>query len=285
MRIVDSRKAPSVIARLAQRGATGTARVEPQVRRIVAAVRRNGDRALIAYARKFDGLGANQALRVPADEMRAAWRDCPADLRAALRAAARRIRQFAAWQRPSEWRREIAPGVCVGQIVRPLDSVGCYVPGGRYPLPSTLLMTVIPAQVAGVQRIVVASPRPAQETLAAAAMLGVDEFYRVGGAQAIAALAYGTKSIPSVTKIVGPGNLFVTAAKKLVAFECASDFLAAARAARSSVSSSASARQHGGSRGPPAQRHHPAGKVAGAGDAVRQSACAGTLERQSTDPR
>src|SRR5205807_2104232 len=113
-----------------------------------------------------------------------------------------------------------------GQIVRALQSAGCYVPGGRYPLPSTMLMTVIPCQVAGVQDIRVVSPRPAQETMAAAFFLGVKEFYRIGGAQAIAALAYGTKSVPRVDKIVGPGNLFVTAAKKQVAFDCAIDFLA-----------------------------------------------------------
>ena len=110
-----------------------------------------------------------------------------------------------------------------GQIVRPLESVGCYVPGGRYPLPSTLLMTVTPAQVAGVERIVVCSPKPAQETMAAAWLAGVTEFYRVGGAQAIAALAYGTESIARVHKIVGPGNLFVTAAKVLVSSECGID--------------------------------------------------------------
>ena len=126
----------------------------------------------------------------------------------------------------NEWLREIEPGVSVGQLVRPLESVGCYVPGGRYPLPSTVLMTVIPAQVAGVRQIRVVSPRPAQATLAAAAFLGVREFYRIGGAQAIAALAYGTEEIPRVDKIVGPGNLYVTAAKKLVAFDCAIEFLA-----------------------------------------------------------
>jgi len=111
-------------------------------------------------------------------------------------------------------------------LVRPLDSVGCYVPGGRHPLPSTMLMTVIPAKVAGVQRIAVTSPRPAPETLATAHLLGITEFYRIGGAHAIAALAYGTASIPRVAKIVGPGNLYVTAAKREVAFECAIDMLA-----------------------------------------------------------
>jgi histidinol dehydrogenase len=117
-------------------------------------------------------------------------------------------------------------GISLGQIVRPLESVGCYVPGGRHPLVSTVLMTVIPAQVAGVKNIRVVSPRPTAEVLAAAAMLGVREFYRVGGAQAIAALAYGTSSIHRVDKIVGPGNAYVTAAKKLVTFDCAIDFLA-----------------------------------------------------------
>jgi histidinol dehydrogenase len=124
-----------------------------------------------------------------------------------------------------EWTRT-RQGISVGQLVRPLNSVGCYVPGGRYPLMSTLLMTVIPAQVAGVENIRVASPQPQADVLSAAAMLGVREVYRVGGAQAIAALAYGTQSIPRVDKIVGPGNLYVTAAKKLVVFDCSIDFLA-----------------------------------------------------------
>ena len=114
----------------------------------------------------------------------------------------------------------------MGQLVRPIGSVGCYVPSGRHPLPSTLLMTAIPAQVAGVERVVVVSPKPAPETLAAAHLLGITEFYRVGGAHAIAALAYGTATIARVDKIVGPGNLYVTAAKRLVAFDCAIDMLA-----------------------------------------------------------
>ncbi len=117
-------------------------------------------------------------------------------------------------------------GISLGQLVRPLESVGCYVPGGRFPLVSTLLMTVIPAQVAGVKNIRVVSPRPSEQVLAAAGMLGIREFYRIGGAQAIAALAYGTGTISGVDKIVGPGNLYVTAAKKLVAFDCAIDMLA-----------------------------------------------------------
>jgi histidinol dehydrogenase len=147
---------------------------------------------------------------------------------AAVRFAAENIRRFSEWQMPQPFLREIGPGVRVGQMIKPIASVGCYVPGGRYPLPSTMLMTVIPAQVAGVTRIAVVSPKPAPETLATAALLGVDEFYAVGGAHAIAALAYGTESIARVLKIVGPGNSFVTAAKQLVAAEgaCAIDMLA-----------------------------------------------------------
>jgi histidinol dehydrogenase len=165
-------------------------------------------------------------LRVPETELQEAWQKTSPELQTAIKQAADNIRRYCEWQKPKEWRREIQPGVCVGQLVRPLESVGCYVPGGRYPLPSTVLMTVIPAQLAGVAQIRVVSPRPAQTTLAAAAFLGVKEFYRVGGAQAVAALAYGTESIPRVHKIVGPGNRYVTAAKKLVAFDCAIEFLA-----------------------------------------------------------
>jgi histidinol dehydrogenase len=170
-------------------------------------------------------MAANQPLRVPEAELEAAWHLLTPLLRKSLRQAAQSIRRFCEWQKPSPWTRSRA-GISLGQLVRPLESVGCYVPGGRHPLVSTLLMTVIPAQVAGVKNIRVVSPRPSPEVLAAAAMLGVREFYRVGGAQAIAALAYGTRSIPRVDKIVGPGNAYVTVAKKLVSFDCAIDFLA-----------------------------------------------------------
>ena len=147
-------------------------------------------------------------------------------MRAALTTAANQIRAFAERQLPASWSKEPVPGLTTGQLVRPLGSVGCYVPSGRHPLPSTLLMTAIPAQVAGVERIVVVSPKPAPETLAAAHLLGITEFYRLGGAHAVAALAYGTATLPRVDKIVGPGNLYVTAAKRLVAFDCAIDMLA-----------------------------------------------------------
>jgi histidinol dehydrogenase len=211
---------------LEQRGATDLADLEPAVRRIVNDVRRNGDRALRRYATRWDGLGKSEPVRVPDADSQDAWRKTPRGLRNAITQAAANIRRYCEWQKPEQWRREIQPGVCVGQLVRPLESVGCYIPGGRYPLPSTVLMTVIPAQVAGVPQIRVASPRPAQATLAAAAFLGVREFYRVGGAQAISAFAYGTESISRVNKIVGPGNRYVTAAKRLVALDCAIEFLA-----------------------------------------------------------
>jgi histidinol dehydrogenase len=226
MRILEGPERNRFARALEQRGAHDLAKVEPAVRRIVSNVRRNGDSALRRYAERWDGLGNREPVRVPETELHAAWQRTPPELQDAIAQAAGNIRTYCEWQKPEEWRREIQPGVCVGQFVRPIDAVGCYVPGGRYPLPSTLLMTVIPAQVAGVPQIRVVSPNPAQATLAAAAFLGVREFYRVGGAQAIAALAYGTKSIPRVNKIVGPGNRYVTAAKKLVAFDCAIEFLA-----------------------------------------------------------
>jgi histidinol dehydrogenase len=226
MRTLSGRKAEAFVRALEQRGATDLARVEKQVRRIVADVRKNGDQALRRYAEKWDGLNAKQPLRVTDAELEQAWNTVTDQFKRALETAAANIRQYCEWQKPQPWRNAVSPGIQVGQVVRPLQSAGCYVPGGRYPLPSTMLMTVIPAQVAGVQEIRVVSPRPAPETLAAAHFLAVRELYRIGGAQAIAALAYGTASIPRVDKIVGPGNLFVTAAKKLVAFDCGIDFLA-----------------------------------------------------------
>lgn len=226
MRIIQGRSIPREVAKLANRRLLFSADTERAVARIVNDVRKNGDSALQRYAKKWDGLAPKRALRVSEEELNAALASIPANLRHALETAAHNIRKFAEWQKPQEFIRDIQPGLCVGQIVRSIESVGCYVPGGRYPLPSSLLMTVIPAQVAGVSRIVVCSPRPAPETLAAAALLGITEFYRIGGAQAIAALAYGTKSIAPVVKIVGPGNRFVTTAKKLVSFDCAIDMLA-----------------------------------------------------------
>jgi histidinol dehydrogenase len=214
-----------MLSDLEQRGAKNTARTMPVVQRIVGDVRKGGDRALRRYATKLDRLAPQQALEITRAEMEQAWKETPRPLQAAMRTAAGNIRKFATRQMPKQWSATNA-GLTTGQRVRALGAVGCYVPSGRYPLPSTLLMTVIPAQVAGVERIVVVSPKPAKETLAAAALLGVSGFYRVGGAQAIAALAFGTESIRRVDKIVGPGNWYVTAAKKMVAFDCAIDMLA-----------------------------------------------------------
>jgi histidinol dehydrogenase len=219
-------QAAAMIAALEARGGAALEKVLPAAARIVADVRRGGDRALLGYAAKFDGLASRDRLRITRDEMAAAWEAIDPDLRRSLSTAAKQIRNFAKRQMPKSWTFSPIAGLRTGQVVRPLSSVGCYVPSGRHPLPSTLLMTVIPAQVAGVERIVVVSPKPAMETLAAAHLLGIVDFYRVGGTHAVAALAYGTETIARVDKIVGPGNLYVTAAKRLVAFDCGIDMLA-----------------------------------------------------------
>ena len=213
-----------ILTALEQRGGTSLDTVLPAVQRIVADVRKKGDAALVKYAAKFDGNEGD--LKVSLQEMAAAWDAIPAEMRIALTTAAAQIRAFAVNQLPASWSEQPMEGLMTGQLVRPIGAAGCYAPSGRHPLPSTLLMTVIPAQVAGVPRIVVVSPKPSPETLAAAHMLGVTEFYRLGGAHAIAALAYGTQSVSRVDKIVGPGNLYVTAAKRLVAFDCSIDMLA-----------------------------------------------------------
>jgi histidinol dehydrogenase len=224
MRILSGQNAVRTVERLASR-ATSLTPLEPRVRAIIKDVRLNGDRALRRYAEQWDGLARKNSLQISEAEMAAALRTLPSGARKSLRQAAKNIRRFCEWQKPRTWTRT-RRGISLGQLAIPLDSVGCYVPGGRYPLVSTLLMTVIPAQVAGVKNIRVVSPKPATEVLAAAGMLGIREFYRVGGAQAITALAYGTKTIPRVDKIVGPGNAYVTTAKKLVSFDCSIDFLA-----------------------------------------------------------
>jgi histidinol dehydrogenase len=215
-----------LLAALEQRGGAALDAVLPAVKRIVTDVRRKGDRALLRYAAEFDGLADPANLRITPDEMAASWEAITPAMREALTIASDQIRAFAVSQLPASWSESPIAGLTTGQLVRPLGAVGCYVPSGRHPLPSTLLMTAIPAQVAGVERIVVVSPKPAPETLAAAHLLGITEFYRLGGAHAVAALAYGTATLPRVDKIVGPGNLYVTAAKRLVAFDCAIDMLA-----------------------------------------------------------
>src|SRR5436305_8828101 len=177
LRIISGRRAEAFVRKLEQRGATDLAPVEKPVRRIVDDVRRNGDRALRRYAEKWDGLALKQSFRASARELEQAWNAVSPQFRKALETAADNIRQYCEWQKPKEWQHSPLPGATLGQVVRPLQSAGCYVPGGRYPLPSTMLMTVIPAQVAGVQDIGVTSPLASKESLAAAHFLGLEALY------------------------------------------------------------------------------------------------------------
>jgi len=224
LRILNSADRPALdqlFARRAQRLGKAEAVVGP----ILEAVRKRGDRALFGYARKLDGLSA-PSVRVGTSAIRSAAESVPEELRSSVRTAIEQIRRFAELQMPREWRKNVGSGVELGQIVRPLDSVAAYIPGGRYPLPSTVMMTVVPAQVAGVANISIASPTPGAETLATAGMLGVDNVFHMGGAQAIAAFAFGTETVPKAQRIVGPGNIYVAAAKKLLAGETGIDFVA-----------------------------------------------------------
>jgi len=217
----------AALDRLLQARTATLAEAEKAVHPILDDIRRNGDRALLRYARKFDRVDLRAAgFTVTRDEIRRARREVPPGFVAAVRVAAANIRKAARRQLPRPWSIQVRAGVRVGQIIRPLERVVCYVPGGRFPLPSTVLMSVIPAQEAGVHEVVVTSPRPAPAVVVAADVLGVKRIFRLGGAQAVAAFAYGTESVPRVDKIVGPGNRYVAAAKKLVAGECSIDFIA-----------------------------------------------------------
>jgi histidinol dehydrogenase len=223
IRIIESSDAGRVAA-LLDREPRRDARVERAVARIVDRVRRDGDRAVLAFARRFDGLV--ESVEVSAAEMDAAAARVPRRTREALRTAARNIARVARRQVPRGWTISPAPGVAIDQRVVPLDRVGCYVPGGRYPLPSSLLMTAIPARIAGVPDVIAVCPKPAPVVMLAAREAGVTRLLRLGGAHAVAALAYGTRTIPRVDKIVGPGNAYVAAAKALVSSRCAIDFFA-----------------------------------------------------------
>lgn len=226
MQIIPSNDRKAMRRLMASRQAR-RAEAEAVAGRILDDVRRHGDRAVIRYSRKFDGVDLDaEGFTVSRAEIRSARANVPRGFIAAVRAASRNIRAVARRQLPRAWQTETAPGVGIAQIVRPLERVVCYVPGGRFPLPSTLLMSAIPAQVAGVREVLVTSPRPAPAVLVAADMLGIKKIFRLGGAQAIAAFAYGTQSVPRAAKIVGPGNRYVAAAKKLVAGECGIDFVA-----------------------------------------------------------
>jgi len=214
----------AVVAKFLARRSVHDAAAERVAARILADVRKNGDAALFRWALRLDGLRlTRKSLWISRAEIRAASRNVPRDLVRAIEHAARNIRRVAQEQCPRSWTITVEPGVRVGQRVTPLGTIGCYIPGGRFSLFSTLLMTAIPAQVAGVKRIVVACPKPSPALLAAAEILGVAEIARMGGAQAIGAFAYGTQSIPRVDKICGPGNRYVTAAKRIVSNDCAID--------------------------------------------------------------
>jgi len=192
--------------------------------KIIADVRKRGDAALAAWAGKLDGIDLQRlGVWVSKHEISAASRQVSPEFLRAIRHAEKNIRRMAEKQLPRPWSLAVESGVKISQVVQPIEAVGCYIPGGRFALVSTLLMTVVPARVAGVGRIIVVCPRPNPELLAVASLLGITQIARVGGAQAIAALAYGTKSIVRVDKIFGPGNRYVTAAKQLVSSDCAID--------------------------------------------------------------
>jgi histidinol dehydrogenase len=215
IRILSHGDAQALITRKAARLEEAERVVAP----ILADVRARGDAALLEYARKFDGF-EGASVRIPVAGA------LTGSFEAGVAAGSEKIREYAGMQLPQARVVEYPDGRRLGQIVRPLASMGAYIPAGRYPLPSTLLMTIIPAQVAGVAATCVACPNPSPEILGVAAWLGVTHLFRMGGAQAIAALAFGTETVPKVDRIVGPGNIYVAAAKKLIAGEAGIDFIA-----------------------------------------------------------
>jgi histidinol dehydrogenase len=223
IRIIHSSNARAVSALLDKRPASDP-RLARRVKTIVDRVRRDGDRALSAYARTFDGLDG--PIEIDRQEIDDSVRLVASDVRRAISFAARNIKIVAKHQRPRSWIVHPVAGVAIEQRVVPLDRVGCYVPGGRYPLPSSLLMTAIPARVAGVLEVIAMCPKPDPAVLYAARVAGVSRLFRLGGAHAVAAMAYGTATVPRVDRIVGPGNAYVAAAKALVANDCAIDFFA-----------------------------------------------------------
>lgn len=210
------------LTRLASRDEARQPGVERQAARIVRDVRRKGDQALIAWTRRLDGR-TSDIQPLSAADLRRGWSSTPGPVRRAIQLSVRHLERVAARQVPRSFTVSVTPGIRIEQHVQPLARVGCYVPGGRYPLPSTLIMTVVPARIAGVPEVVVVCPRPAPVVLAAALEAGASEVFAIGGAQAVAALAYGTTAIRRVDKIVGPGNAWVAAAKALVSRDCAID--------------------------------------------------------------
>jgi len=221
LRILDSKDA----GRLLKRRAARLDEAEAVVRPILEDVRRRGDAAVLDYARRFDGFDG-RSVRVPRQSLEAAAQGLPRDFRRALRVSEKNVAAFAKMQLPQPKRIVPAPGLKLSQVVRPLEAAAAYIPSGRYPLPSTVVMTVVPARVAGVKTIMVCTPNPAPEILGAAQLLGASHVFQMGGAHAIAAFAYGTRTVPRADRIVGPGNIYVAAAKKLLAGETGIDFIA-----------------------------------------------------------
>jgi histidinol dehydrogenase len=223
MKIVDARNRKA-LERVFARDRSADRAFTRRVAAIVDRVRADGDRALVRFARRFDNV--RPPIEVSQQEMLAEAERVPMAVRRAVQHAARNIAKVAARQVPKSFVVAVAPGVSVEQRVEPLARVGCYVPGGRFPLPSSLLMTAIPARVAGVAEVIAVCPRPEPVVMAAALEAGVTRLFHVGGAHAVAAMAYGTDTIPRVDKIVGPGNRYVAEAKALVSADCAIDFYA-----------------------------------------------------------
>jgi histidinol dehydrogenase len=222
MRIV--RLTPAVEKKLLRTRQEHDAEAQRIAAEIIHDIRRRGDAALSSWVKKLDDVDLRrESLWITKGEIRAARKQVSREFLRALEHAARNVRRVAEKQLPKPWTLEVEPGVKIGQLVRPISAIGCYIPGGRFALVSTMVMTVVPAKVAGVRDIHVVCPRPNAALLAAANVLGVTRVARIGGAQAIAALAYGTKRVPRVKKIFGPGNRFVTAAKQLVSSDCAID--------------------------------------------------------------
>ena len=206
--------------------------IHQRVLAIIADVRKNGDKAVIEYTNRFDHRAVTQTseLELSPEVLKSAWNGLPAEQAQALQTAADRIRAYAEHQKIESWQYTEADGTVLGQKITPLDRVGLYVPGGKAAYPSSVLMNAIPAKVAGVGELIMVVPAPHGETnqlvLAAAYLAGVDRVFTMGGAQAVAALAYGTETIPAVAKIVGPGNIYVATAKKLVFGQVGIDMIA-----------------------------------------------------------
>lgn len=230
MRILNESETGLFLTRLEKRTSCSVREddIQKLVRKIISDVRKNGDRAVIKYTGKFDSIELKK-IRAAKKEIASASKKVDADFMKALKTSAKRIRAFHKKQKESSWK-FTEGGIMLGQIIRPLERVGVYVPGGKAAYPSTVLMNVIPAQVAGVSEIALCVPNPEgginPHVAAAIKLLGVTEVYKIGGAQAVAALAYGTETIQCVDKIVGPGNIYVAAAKRMVFGQVGIDMIA-----------------------------------------------------------